>query len=603
MRGPSTGSAGDEETRPKPPAISEPLLQYLRARKVGNHFLLRAKNRRLQEASEAFEPELLPQKSESGGSALPEGDVEALAPRAVGASAPQEASPVLTGVVPGGGRLSESSGSEVAEAPLFPVALETETVTPPHKASSRVSVQDRRPSVKPAWTSVPDTRTKSLLENGTSSRKSVRSNAPAPSAGSTVRALCTKVVEHIMFTVIVVLVIAAQSIYLCLDGQDGGVVDVLFCSFYIIEQTFRIGAYRAGYFHDVWNLGDLGLTMVTTLDVVLSVFLFPQNDSEFETLVFFRFFRLLRLVTIVRLLRFFKELWLLAANIMTSIRTVFWAWLLMSLLIYIFALVFYRTLKPQTCLAGSDADGAALLMYFGDLPTTMFTAFQLTTLEDWPDIADICMKHHAWLLALVLLLLVTNTYGVMHVTVAVFVNSALEAGSIRSEDIAKKAQEEHEATCKTLAQVFLEADRDGNGSLSKEEFKKVLENPSMVEKLHGAGLSKMGAAALFDILDIDGSDSLDGAEFVEGVLRSAGSAQNKDLIGVRCDVWRASLTVDEELLRTSSFLERRTKELEAKLLMAHQEASPIFERASQVLLGSSPRRRAAGKKLPPIDTA
>eukprot|EP00930_Biecheleria_cincta_P022563 TRINITY_DN16470_c0_g1_i2.p1 TRINITY_DN16470_c0_g1~~TRINITY_DN16470_c0_g1_i2.p1 ORF type:complete len:598 (-),score=127.84 TRINITY_DN16470_c0_g1_i2:72-1865(-) len=591
MRRPSTGWEDDED---KQPPTSNNLQQYIGARKASNHFLARAIAKRLQEAAEAGDRSA-GRKGKDEGPDWP----EEVAEQGTGALPAREAPAAeLTGVLPGAiTGFDQDSSPEVEEADIRRrTSVETEIIAVQKVVSSpRLS---SKPAIKPAWSSVRDQRTRSFLDRSPS-RKSVRTNtntrtntnAPAVAAAWS------------GFSVLVVMVIAAQSVYLSLEGQDSGVVDVLFCSFYIIEQSLRIGAYRAEYFQDAWNIGDLGLSAVSVLDVVFSVFLFPQQPSEYETLVFFRIFRLLRLVTIVRLLRFFKELWLLAANIMTSIRTVFWAWLLMSLLIYIFALVFYRTLKPQTCLAGSDSDGSALRMYFGDLPSTMFTSFQLTTLEDWPDIADITMKRHAWLLALVLLLLVTNTYGVMHVTVAVFVNSALEAGSIRSEDVAKKAQEEHEATCKTLAQVFLEADRDSNGVLSKEEFKQVLENPSMIEKLHGAGLDKLGAAALFDILDIDGSDSLDGAEFVEGVLRSAGTAQNKDLIGVRCDVWRASITVDQDIVRTASFLERRTKELEAKLQMAHQEALPLFARASEVLAGTSRRRTSRAKKLPPIDAS
>ena len=32
---------------------------------------------------------------------------------------------------------------------------------------------------------------------------------------------------------------------------------------------------------------------------------------------------------------------------------------------------------------------------------------------------------------------------------------------------------------------------------------------------------------------------------MEGVLRSRGFAQNKDMVGLRCDVWRANLSAGE----------------------------------------------------------
>ncbi|CAJ1350444.1 unnamed protein product [Effrenium voratum] len=240
---------------------------------------------------------------------------------------------------------------------------------------------------------------------------------------------------------------------------------------------------------------------------------------------------------------------------MVSLKTVVWAWLLMSLIIYVFGLVFYRALKPDMCPGGIAEEDLQMKTYFGSLSLTVFTVFQLTTQEDWPDISEVMSANHQWLQVMVILLLMLTAYGVMNVTVAIFVNSALDASSVRSRDLAKKAKEEYEATCKSLFQVFTEADDDGNGTLSKTEFEKAVSTKNLLARLHGAGIDVSSASSLFDILDIDGSGTLDGNEFVEGVLRSRGNAQNKDLVALRCDVWRANLSVQEEIRQVSIYFE------------------------------------------------
>ncbi|CAE7817450.1 thrC [Symbiodinium sp. CCMP2592] len=198
--------------------------------------------------------------------------------------------------------------------------------------------------------------------------------------------------------------------------------------------------------------------------------------------------------------------------------------------------------------------------------------------------------------------------GVMNVTVAIFVNSAMDASSVRSRDLAKKAKEEYEATCKALYEVFQEADSDGNGTLSKEEFKKALEEKDLLRRLHGAGIDATSASSLFDILDIDANGTLDGNEFVEGVLRSRGNAQNKDLVGLRCDVWRANLSVHEEIRHVSIYFEERLQATVLKMKVLSEAAAPILRRAQEELLqggarGDSPSSSCGFKNAPVFSSA
>lgn len=389
---------------------------------------------------------------------------------------------------------------------------------------------------------------------------------------------CLRIVDHTAFVCTVVLVIIIQSVYMGLEDEGSLVVDVLFAAFYFIELTMRLIAYGSDFLKSAFNLMDLGLIVLSFVDLLIVII---QGSSSLDVMVSLRLTRLLRLGGLVRLLRFFKPLYLLVAGIMVSLKTVVWAWILMSLIIYVFGLVFYRALKPDLCTAGTTEEDLLLGTYFGTLSLSMFTVFQITTLEDWPNISEVMAKYQEWLSVMVILLLLLTAYGVMNVTVAIFVNSAMDASSVRSRDIAKKAKEEGEATCKSLQQVFMDADNDGNGTLSKEEFEKAISEKNLLGRLHSAGIDVESAAQLFDILDMDGSGTLDGNEFVEGVLRSRGYAQNKDLVGLRCDVWRANLSVQEEIRLVSLYFEERLAETKEKIQSLKEVACPVLHRAAE----------------------
>jgi len=312
-------------------------------------------------------------------------------------------------------------------------------------------------------------------------------------------------------------------------------------------------------------------------------------DPSLSVMASLRMIRLLRLVRLVRVFRFFKPLWLLVCGIAASMRTVFWAWLLINLLIYIFGLCFTRVFSPYTC--ALDEEGhrpdPELNEYFGNVGRSMFSVFQCLTLEDWIVLADVGARHEPWTRSLFMLILGTCTWGVMHVITAVFVESALEASHVRSIDLAKKAKDEYNETCKKLCEVFWRADADNDGALTKPEFLKALAEPGVVEKLRNLGIDRSSAVTLFDILDLDGSGTLDSSEFVEGVLRSRGPAQNKDVIGMRCDVWRVQLSVQDELERACNFIEAKLRTTMDRVKKLQKEAAPVLQCAAQQMRRSS----------------
>eukprot|EP00747_Dinoflagellata_sp_TGD_P196458 gnl/TRDRNA2_/TRDRNA2_66563_c0_seq1.p1 gnl/TRDRNA2_/TRDRNA2_66563_c0~~gnl/TRDRNA2_/TRDRNA2_66563_c0_seq1.p1 ORF type:complete len:659 (+),score=91.43 gnl/TRDRNA2_/TRDRNA2_66563_c0_seq1:143-1978(+) len=414
------------------------------------------------------------------------------------------------------------------------------------------------------------------------------------------------VVEGIWFTMLMAATVLLHAIFLAIDtdndlgtgiGSTSFVFNSAFNVLYVVEVSLRLAAHRMRYFRNGWNVLDFGLVTCSAADLCVNATdLMKQSMS---IVVVFRILSLMKLLRVVRLFRFFKPLWLLACGIAMSVRTACWAWLLIGMLVYVYGLCLTRIFSPHLrvvrCnLSGEDvtalipagitlSDLAELKEYFGNIFSSMFSVFQVTTVEDWNAIAAAAAKHEPWARILFVLILGSTAWGVIHVIVAVFVENAVEESNLRATDVARKATREYEEVCRKLCEVFFRADSNGDGQLSYHEFVDVLERPGVREELRAVGIDGAHAADLFDILDMDGSSMLDGTEFVEGVIRSRGAAQNKDVIGARCDVWRVQMCIQTELERADQFIQARVQQTVDRVNRLREAAVPVLQQASDTL--------------------
>lgn len=394
-----------------------------------------------------------------------------------------------------------------------------------------------------------------------------------------------KLVHSVKFTVVVTAIVLLHAVFIFFDtnlnldvspGSTSFVLDCAFTTAYIIEAILRLAAVGQllPYLEDRWNRLDVLLIVVSLIDIcVISVVNTAESSLNLGVVVL----RLARLLRLIRLFRFFKSLFLLAQGIATSMRTVLWAWLLLGILIYMFGLFFARVFEDAVL---QDKD---LHTLFGTVDRSMFSVFQCITIEDWNQIADVAGKHEPWTRGIFMLILVICPWGILHVVVAIFVESAVEASSVRSKDLAKRATKEYGDHLKKISDVFRSADTNSDGILSRDEFAEALQKPSVVKHFAEIGVDHTAATALFDILDLDQSGTLDGEEFVEGIMRSRGLAQNKDVIAIRCDVWRVQLSLEEEARMARQFIAERTKRTMDRLDQARQRCGlPATARRSVV---------------------
>lgn len=138
-------------------------------------------------------------------------------------------------------------------------------------------------------------------------------------------------------------------------------VDKLILGVFVIELVLKFFAYRLRFFHSGWNWFDL---------IIVTVSLLPMS-GPLTVLRAFRILRVLRLFSVIPQMR-------------RVINGLFRALPGMGSVIGVLLVVFYISAVLCTKLFSNSGD-PAIDALFGSLNTSMFTLFQLMTLENWVD--------------------------------------------------------------------------------------------------------------------------------------------------------------------------------------------------------------------------
>lgn len=238
-----------------------------------------------------------------------------------------------------------------------------------------------------------------------------------------------RLLENVRFQTFIIGVIVINAITLGFE-TDAGIVDTyghllhwfdrVALVIFTIEIVLKLIAYRLGFFRDPWNVFDF---------IIVGVALVPASGA-FSVLRAMRILRALRLVSMVKSMRRVVAALLSALPGMGSIIT------LLSLVLYVSAVMgtkLFAEVSPE---------------YFGSLGKTLFTLFQVMTMEGWADIARDIMVAKPWAWLFFLIFIMVSTFTVLNLFIAVVVNAMQEnvAADIKAEQEAEAAEAHDERT-------------------------------------------------------------------------------------------------------------------------------------------------------------
>jgi len=225
-------------------------------------------------------------------------------------------------------------------------------------------------------------------------------SGPTPDLRGRVRAW----VESAGFEQTITALIVANAVTLGIETSQAALArfgdalytfDRLVLVVFVVELALRFFVYRARFFENPWRVFDL---------VIVGIALVPAG-AAFAVLRALRVLRVLRLVSLVPSMRRVVGALLKALPGMASIVG------LMGIVLYVSAVM------------ASKLFGGIAPEFFGDLSASLFTLFQIMTVEGWPDIARgvMAVSPHAWIFFVAYLLIAT--FMVLNLFIAVVVNA------------------------------------------------------------------------------------------------------------------------------------------------------------------------------------
>mmetsp|Transcript_14363 Transcript_14363/g.40924 ORF Transcript_14363/g.40924 Transcript_14363/m.40924 type:complete len:524 (+) Transcript_14363:109-1680(+) len=359
---------------------------------------------------------------------------------------------------------------------------------------------------------------------------------PHPSRGR-----LRRFVESPVFTVVTTSLICINAVMMGVEaehGDDGAfwtAVEIVFMAFYTVELGLRVVAHGSRQLrNDGWIRFDALVLLIAYADVLIMGPILANTKQAKQVAMILRMARLLKLTRLLRLLHFFRELWLLCSSFMSAFKTLSWTFLLLILVIYVFSILFVKMLEENT-----DEN---INEWFGDIGSSMFTLFQIMTLEDWVDIPRVMWTTDQWFLVfLILIFIFISSFAIMNTVLAVIVEHTLTEALNQREDVLRKAQNELERAAVDLLHIFQVADENQNGKLTKEEFVKALANKRTRQRLQELGLGEEFSlldpeeiGVLFDTIDVDDSTVLTPQEFVDGIIQMRGVARARHVFEMQC---------------------------------------------------------------------
>ena len=176
------------------------------------------------------------------------------------------------------------------------------------------------------------------------------------------------------------------------------ILDKLCLAVFLIEIGSRLVAYRVHFFRSGWNVFDFA---------VVGVALIP-GAGPWAVLRSLRVLRVLRLLTVIPSLR------KVVAAFLHAIPGLGGVMLLMGIFLYTAAVL------------ATNLFGVQYPQWFGSLGGSLFSLFQILTLEGWADMARAIMETHAWAPFFFIPFIMIATFTVLNLFIGIIVSTMQE---------------------------------------------------------------------------------------------------------------------------------------------------------------------------------
>mmetsp|Transcript_8055 Transcript_8055/g.17494 ORF Transcript_8055/g.17494 Transcript_8055/m.17494 type:complete len:479 (+) Transcript_8055:140-1576(+) len=355
-------------------------------------------------------------------------------------------------------------------------------------------------------------------------------------------------------------------------------VGVLFSVCFVVEIIIRGVSGRRRFFEDIWNLADCLLVGASVVDIF---FFYPSGGGKVRLFTTLRMLRIARLVRLVRMFPIFRQLWLLVGGLVNSLKALLWLCLMFLVVLYVSGIL------VTTEIGHNDAYGSGpsytgevwpYKEYFGTIWRSMFTLFQLVTLDGWSDniVRHVLFRQPAMALFFVLFLLGT-AFGLVNIIVGIIVENTLAAAHVADSRIEKKMEWVRSKAVDRLAQILDKSDLRRSGEISIEDLRAAYQSYIVQDCFRTIGVTLEEAEEIFILLDYERRGRVSLQRFANSCRELVGGAKRRDIAQVEITVGSLSRHLDS--------LDGSFASMEAEVTALHQLTDDFLLNTVRLLTG------------------
>jgi len=296
------------------------------------------------------------------------------------------------------------------------------------------------------------------------------------------------------------------------------IVETTFTCIYLFELSVRFSIERWNWFRSWWNYLDLLLAIAALTDLIMTIC--KSNAATLGMLSMLRLARLSRFVRMLKLLRVVQGFYVVMMGAYHALCSMMWVSVAMIVGLFIFSIVATQTIGHDEDLADLRLGGDSVDARFGNLPRSMYSLFELVTLEGLEAVARPLVMAKPSLVFFFMAFIIIFPFGLLNMIVGLVIEKTLEQQKAMKDVDRQNLHDSLVNDLLKLKQFFEEADTDGDGTLTYEEFEARI--PSAKHLLKSVGIRMKDAKELYQILDWHGQGSLRVQEFLEGIARALG---------------------------------------------------------------------------------
>ncbi|OLQ11118.1 Kinase D-interacting substrate of 220 kDa [Symbiodinium microadriaticum] len=308
-----------------------------------------------------------------------------------------------------------------------------------------------------------------------------------------------------------------------------------------------------------------------------------SNSSALRAVRVIRVTRMLKTLRLLRIFRFIVALRTLVTSIISTLKNLFWALMLLGIIIYAFAILFCQAVRTHLTdpamppLPEEVRDQAE--RFFGTLLDTMLSLFMsITNGVSWNLILIPLKEVHVVWVVFFLFFIAFTYLAVLNVVTGVFCQSAIESAQTDHALAVQSILANKEA--ERMLDPWLLWEKCGGLMVDPWVHRATGEvhSPEVREYFETLGLDVWDAWSFFKMLDLDEGGCVEIDEFFMGCLRLRGAARAMDVCKIIHDqTW---------LLKTQSLfhshMEEELKQLQQQILALSSKVSSINEMPSTV---------------------